>query len=389
MNKAGVILVVCTAWLLPACASMEETQDENNRLRAMADSLKAVDEECHARYITIVQRMAALETENMKLDDRNRLLTAKIAEMSNLPTVSVAQKKATDNSPTKPATTKQSKAASTGTLTGDAQQKTAGTGEAFPPRIMQAGAKGSGDKADTKQKNASGQLLSSDTSSASEGITEKGHGSKNRSASGSQSLASRQTAGKNKESLVSPKQAPEKTDKQPRSDRAASRRDSSGAGSGSISSQQQATLDDSRLPISSHTPDWYDRANRMHASEAFLTRYQTALSMFHDGRYAESMDLFTELSHAPDPNQMTDNCMYWIGECLTGLGRFQEAISWYSAVLQFPGSEKQDDALIMRGNACVKLNDVASARQDYERLLREFPKSEYASLARKKLERLP
>ena len=111
--------------------------------------------------------------------------------------------------------------------------------------------------------------------------------------------------------------------------------------------------------------------------------------MFHDGRYAESMDLFTELSHAPDPNQMTDNCMYWIGECLTGLGRFQEAISWYSAVLQFPGSEKQDDALIMRGNACVKLNDVASARQDYERLLREFPKSEYASLARKKLERLP
>jgi TolA-binding protein len=131
-------------------------------------------------------------------------------------------------------------------------------------------------------------------------------------------------------------------------------------------------------PISSATP----------AGDAFLGRYQAALGEFKQSRYAKAMDMFEALITSSEPNDMTDNCAYWIGECLMALKRPTEAIDWFNRIMISRGSDKIDDALMMRAQALLRIGDTQGARKDYQRVVSEFPNSEYAARARQQLKAL-
>ena len=63
-----------------ACAPLIELEDENAALRSRVDSLEIVLAECRGQGGLLEDRLAAIEAENIELDDRNRELTATLAE---------------------------------------------------------------------------------------------------------------------------------------------------------------------------------------------------------------------------------------------------------------------------------------------------------------------
>jgi TolA-binding protein len=63
-----------------ACAPLVELEDENIALRSKVDSLEIMIAECSGQEVLLKDRLAAIEAQNLELDDRNRELTASLAE---------------------------------------------------------------------------------------------------------------------------------------------------------------------------------------------------------------------------------------------------------------------------------------------------------------------
>jgi len=121
------------------------------------------------------------------------------------------------------------------------------------------------------------------------------------------------------------------------------------------------------------------------ADEAFLSRYQNALAAFKGRQYAEAVRQFDALLNSSKANDMTDNCAYWIGEALFAQRQYREAVPWFNKVLVSRGSDKIDDALMMRGNIHLQLDQPSKAAEDFQRIVNEFPDGEFFSVARSKL----
>lgn len=123
-------------------------------------------------------------------------------------------------------------------------------------------------------------------------------------------------------------------------------------------------------------------------STEFLSRYQAALDDHHRRRFARSTDAFLQLLSTSPPNSMTDNCQFWVAENLAAQGSYRNAIGWYDVVASTPNSDKRPDAMLGRASALRRLNDDAGARAEYESVLREFPGTPQATVARKSLQEL-
>ncbi len=270
------ILLPAAAALLfaSACGPLIELEDENTALRSRVDSLEIVLAECRGQGDLLQERLSAIENENLQLDDRNRDLAARIAEL----------------------------------------QYTGGGRVPFDP--------------DAPAVAAAPQ-------------TETGTGDADRpSAAGSEKNAS------------------------PVPD--------------APGSTTQASAAEAGLPGVS-----YDGS--VSPGISFLQKYQTALNTYNGKRFEESLDLFADLLRQSAANDMTDNCVYWMGEAAVQLGRPVQAVALFSTVIGYRGADKVDDALASRAAAYSGLGRKEDARADLERLLREFPGSEHAGVARQML----
>jgi len=263
--KYSLIMSIIATVALGGCATMADLQDENAELQARIDSLEIANADCAAHLSTVGERMSVLETENLRLDDRNRQLSARVSEVASLPSNTVAP------------------------------------GERPPEATLP------------------------------EPVIR--HESR------------------------TPPPAPDTRTFPPTLD--------------SRVSQVQTGI------VSAES-----------ASTAFLSRYQNALSEYKRHNYQRSIDLFDQLIRDERPNDMIDNCHYWIGEALFAQGKSRDAIARFTAVMEMTGSDKVDDALMMRGNIYMKLGDNANAKNDFLRLTQEFPSSEYAERAQNKLRSL-
>jgi TolA-binding protein len=85
--------------------------------------------------------------------------------------------------------------------------------------------------------------------------------------------------------------------------------------------------------------------------------------------------------------ELSDNAQYWIGECYYGLGDLDKAVLEYLKVRDlYPDGDKVAAATLKTGYAFLRKGDSATARRYFETVLREFPNSDEATLARDKLD---
>ncbi len=114
---------------------------------------------------------------------------------------------------------------------------------------------------------------------------------------------------------------------------------------------------------------------------SFSRQYEHALQTFYLKRYADAIQMFTDLAERFPTHSLTGSCQYWIGEANFHAGNYPAAVAALNQVLESARSMKKDDALLFLGQSYAQLNRKEDARQALNRLLQEFPGSEYASKA--------
>ncbi len=120
----------------------------------------------------------------------------------------------------------------------------------------------------------------------------------------------------------------------------------------------------------------------------FSDKYDSALKLFYATKYQQAMDIFLELKSQYPEHSFQVNCQHWIGECYFGLENYTNALAAFQKVLTFGKTYKTDDALLMIGRSYQKMGDKINARLYYNRLLNEYPNSEYLDKAQWHMSRL-
>lgn len=121
---------------------------------------------------------------------------------------------------------------------------------------------------------------------------------------------------------------------------------------------------------------------------SFASMYEQALTHIYAQNYSQALPVLRQLLAQYASHSLAGNCQYWVGECFFNMGRYDEAVDALYKVLEFSSSPKKDDALFMLGRTYLKTGAGESAREAFERLLREYPASEHATAAQDYLSKL-
>ena len=111
--------------------------------------------------------------------------------------------------------------------------------------------------------------------------------------------------------------------------------------------------------------------------------YQAALSTFRAREHGQAVLDFLDFIAKHPGHPLVANAQYWIGEAYYVQRDYRQAIAEFHKVPEIaPGSAKASDALLKIGLCQRHLRDEAHARQTWQRVVRDFPRSEAAVKAR-------
>ena len=122
--------------------------------------------------------------------------------------------------------------------------------------------------------------------------------------------------------------------------------------------------------------------------DEYQSRYEDARDAFESRNYQQAIQLFESLLAASANHPLADNAQYWIGESQFMLRQYDAAILSFEKVFTFPKSNKNADAQYKLGLCYVMKGDKTKAREEFQRVIDNYPNSRYAELARKKMARL-
>ena len=115
--------------------------------------------------------------------------------------------------------------------------------------------------------------------------------------------------------------------------------------------------------------------------------YRHILDVYFAGDYQSAIRLFDEFQQKFDYHSLTYDALYYQGECYYLLQKYREAQKIFDQVYA-KGKYKSPDALIMLGNTWEKLENYELAKENWIRVIDEFPSDELAVSARYKIEKM-
>jgi tol-pal system protein YbgF len=120
----------------------------------------------------------------------------------------------------------------------------------------------------------------------------------------------------------------------------------------------------------------------------FSKAYEEGLNAYYRKQYPQAIDIFQYLLNTYPNHSLASNCTYWLAESYFGSGQLEQAEKQFWAVLDYPRSLKKDDALFALSKLYLARNDSARARQVLQRLVADYPNSEFAPEAEQQLAKL-
>ena len=126
----------------------------------------------------------------------------------------------------------------------------------------------------------------------------------------------------------------------------------------------------------------------MAAPNTFKGQYEQALAMYNNRNYQQALSLFNQLLDKNVQNSLVDNCQYWKGECQYGMRDYNQAALEFQKVFVYDDSNKLDDAQLKLGLCYKMLGDVERARVEFNKVINNYPDSEYVSRAQTYLSEL-
>ena len=108
--------------------------------------------------------------------------------------------------------------------------------------------------------------------------------------------------------------------------------------------------------------------------------------LFKEAKYEKSREAFENfLKQYPD-TEFSDNAQFWIGECYYFEKKYEKAIVEYEKVTKsFPEGNKVPYALLKQGLSFLKLGDKASAKLLLQQVIKDYPNTSQARIARARL----
>jgi tol-pal system protein YbgF len=117
--------------------------------------------------------------------------------------------------------------------------------------------------------------------------------------------------------------------------------------------------------------------------------YRSAYEDYMRGNYDLAADGFAEYLRRYPGTELTDNALYWIGECQDAGNQREAALATFTRVLEeYPSSDKAAAAQLKKGLIYLKMGDQGQGVVNLQYVVYEHPGTREAELAREQLKSL-
>ena len=115
--------------------------------------------------------------------------------------------------------------------------------------------------------------------------------------------------------------------------------------------------------------------------------YESAYRNYIKGDYQEAINGYEAYLKIQPDSPLSDNAVYWIGECYAAMGKSQNAVNTFQELLnKYPNSNKRPTALYKMGVIYDEAGDKNTALLYFNKIIREFPNSAEATLAKDRMQ---
>ena len=117
--------------------------------------------------------------------------------------------------------------------------------------------------------------------------------------------------------------------------------------------------------------------------------FSSAYTNYLQGHYDVAAIGFKEFATNYPDSDKVDNALYWLGLCYYEQEKYRDAISQFEKVINdYPDSDVLPAAMLRKGLSLLASNSIGVGVVELQDLIKKFPLSQEARIARKKLDEL-
>lgn len=120
-----------------------------------------------------------------------------------------------------------------------------------------------------------------------------------------------------------------------------------------------------------------------------IREFDAALATLRKGDFATAQNAFLEFLRRYPESGYRSSALFWLGNAQYALRSYREAIANFKILLaSTPDHARAPEAALSIANCQIELKDTKSARKTFEDLIKVYPQSEAASVAKDRLSKL-
>lgn len=120
--------------------------------------------------------------------------------------------------------------------------------------------------------------------------------------------------------------------------------------------------------------------------EAMEALYKNAKKTYERKEFSAAREQFKAFLALYPKGELSDNAHFWIGECYYSEKDYEKAIIAYDDVIKrFPRGDKVPSALLKQALCWLTLGDKTFAQTLLEQVIREYPRTQQAKIAKERL----
>ncbi|MGH8805826.1 MAG: tol-pal system protein YbgF, partial [Polaromonas sp.] len=125
------------------------------------------------------------------------------------------------------------------------------------------------------------------------------------------------------------------------------------------------------------------------AEPAEKQEFEAALAVLRKGDFAAAQTSFQAFMKRYPQSGYKSSALFWLGNAQYALRNYRDAVANFRALAAAePDHMRAPEALLSMANCQVELKDVKAARKTLEDLVKAYPQSEAASVAKERLVKL-
>jgi tol-pal system protein YbgF len=125
------------------------------------------------------------------------------------------------------------------------------------------------------------------------------------------------------------------------------------------------------------------------SADAMKALYLNAKQTYEKKEFPAAREKFEAFLAVYPKGELSDNAQFWIGECYYSEKDYEKAVIAYDDVIKrFPKGDKVPSALLKQALCWQELGDKTFAQSLLKRVIKEYPRTQQAKIAKEKLKRI-